>query len=299
MRQLSLAAAAVSIALAGGVAAAAPFEARLIPEQAQGVAHLDVEALRRTQLFAAVGGQGAIDKVLKEAPADVRPLADAFIRSVRGVSFWIDGDDSAVLLRVGDSRAVAQLLAKPPAKISVKVTRSPGGYTIYAAGDKGDDPAQIAISGDTIVISKDVASVDRSLRVIEGKARGLAASSKLANGRRNGVFFLATLDDALLDHIQKKAQSKLLQLAIRSVDLDIGESAGVLTASARALMGTAEALQHAKGLLEGLRAVGALSGEPELKQLIDRVTMSTNGLTLEITAKLPVAQLAKMIEHTK
>ena len=71
------------------------------------LAHLlDVDALRRTQLFTAAGGQAAIDAALDQAPPQVRPVARALAATLRGVSF--EGtteivDDPNTIFRVGVS----------------------------------------------------------------------------------------------------------------------------------------------------------------------------------------------------
>jgi hypothetical protein len=67
--------AVVTASVGGGLAFATPFEPGSVPDQVQAVGHLDVDALRKTQIFAAVGGQAAIDAALDEAPPGLRPLA--------------------------------------------------------------------------------------------------------------------------------------------------------------------------------------------------------------------------------
>src|ERR1043166_3358909 len=50
---------AVATTTVGGAAYATPFEPATIPDQVQAVGHLDVDALRKTQIFNAVGGSVA------------------------------------------------------------------------------------------------------------------------------------------------------------------------------------------------------------------------------------------------
>src|SRR5262245_8471772 len=103
--------------LAPGRAAAAPFEPRTIPDQIQVVGHLDIDALRSTQLFTALGGQAAIATALgHHAPAELRPLARALIGSVRGISFWRGDEHGAVYVETRDAKAIARLIVKLPAK---------------------------------------------------------------------------------------------------------------------------------------------------------------------------------------
>jgi hypothetical protein len=108
-----------------------------------------------------------------------------------------------------------------------------------------------------------------------------------------------TIGDDLLGAIQKSAHAKMLHLAIRSLVVDVGETAGQVTATARAEMRSADALQKGKSILDGLQAMGSLSNNPVAQTVLDGLTVTANGLTLEVVAKLPVAELAKLIQSTK
>ncbi|HEX7839175.1 MAG TPA: hypothetical protein VF469_16975, partial [Kofleriaceae bacterium] len=64
MRHVTLTAflaAALGVGAGASPALATPFEPGTIPDQVQAVGHLDADALRKTQVFTALGGQGAID----------------------------------------------------------------------------------------------------------------------------------------------------------------------------------------------------------------------------------------------
>jgi hypothetical protein len=102
-----------------------------------------------------------------------------------------------------------------------------------------------------------------------------------------------------MNAISKHSHAKMLQLALRSVVVDVGETGGVVTANAHAEMRSADAVQKAKSILDGLRALGSLSNEPRASALLDGITVSSSGLALDVTARLPVSELAKMIQSTK
>ena len=297
MRHVSLALAAV-VALAGGLggqAFATPFEPARVPDQVAAVGHLDVDALRRTQIFASVGGQAAIDAALDDAPQALRPVIRSLSRSVRGVSFWRDADHGAVYLDTGDARGVAQLIAKLP----VKPIAAIDGFPSYAFDD-GNKQGYCAAFGGTLVLAETTDGLERSIRVLGGKAPSLAGSSKLPAASRQGVFVFVALGDTALGAIQKSAHSKVLQLGLRSLVVDIGEAAGLVTASARAEMRSADALQKARSIVDGLRAMASLSDdEPAVRTLIDAVTVTASGLTLEVAGKLSVGELARLIQSTR
>jgi hypothetical protein len=284
----------VTIGLPGGRALASPFQPKTVPDQVQVVGHLDVEALRKTQIFAAAGGQAAIDAALEQAPAELRPLARSLARSVRGVSFWRDTEHGALYVETSDGKDFARLIPKLPAKPGLAID----GLASYTMGDD-DKRAFFAVVGDRLVLADSGESLERSIHVLGGKAPNLASSNKLPITSRQGVFVFVTVGDDLLSAIQKSAHSKVLQLAIRSLAIDIGEGAGQVTANARAEMGSADALQKAKSILDGLRTLASLSAEPAARALLDGVTVTANGLALEVVAKVPVAELAKAIQAAK
>jgi hypothetical protein len=281
---------AVATLGAGGRAAlATPFEPKMIPDQVQAVAHLDVDALRRTQLFAAAGGQAAIDAALDQAPPQVRPVARALAATLRGVSFWHTADHGAVYLQTRDAKSLGQLIAKLPATPAQPID----GFPTYTIDRHGKHFA--GIYGDTLVVADSEDSLQQSIHVLAGHAPSLAGSKALPLSTRQGVFVFVTLGDHLLESLHKTAHSKMLQLALRSVVIDVSEIAGQLTATAHAEMRSADAVQKATSMLEGLRAMASLSDDPRAQALIDGVTVTGNGNAVEVVAKLPVSEIAKVI----
>lgn len=284
-----------AIAGFGTRAHATPFEPATVPEAVEVIGHLDVDALRKTQVFATLGGQKAIDAALDDAPAELRPLARALAGSVRGVSFWRDTEHGAIYLQTRDDRSLAQLIAKVPGKRGATIE----GAVTYSAGGAGGDHGFLAAFRDTLVLADTADSLERSLHVLAGHAANLAGSSKLPVASRTGVFVFVTVGSDALNAIQKSARSRVLQLAIKSLAIDVGEAAGMVIANARAEMGSAEALQKARSIVDGLRTLASLSDEPTARTLIDGVTISARGTALEIVAKLPIGELAKVIEAKK
>jgi hypothetical protein len=284
-----------TLGVGGELAFATPFEPRMIPEQVQAVGHLDVDALRRTQLFAAAGGQAAIDAALEHAPPQVRPVARALAATLRGVSFWHTAEHGAVYLQTRDAKSLGQLIAKLPATPGQPIDGFPT-YTITAH----DNPHFAGIYGDTLVVTDSEDSLQQSIHVLGGHAASLAGSKALPMSSRQGVFVFVALGDHLLGAIQKTAHSKMLQLGLRSVVIDVSEAAGQVTATAHAEMRSADAVQKATSMLEGLRAMASLSDDPRAQALIDGVTVTGTGNAVEVVAKLPVSALATAIHnHTK
>ena len=293
MRHVCLVLVAVVAGL-GARASAAPFESAKVPDRAQAIGHLDVDALRKTQLFATAGGQAMIDAALDDAldgaPAKLRPVARSLSRSLRGVSFWRDTEHGAVYVDTRDSKGLGQLIAGLPVTPAPAIDGFPS-YTLHTGSDR---EGYCAAFGDTLVLADSAESLERSIRVLSGKAVSLAG--RVPAAARNGVFVFVALSDTALGAIQKSAQSKVLQLGLRSLVVDVDESGGMVTASARAEMRTADALQKAKSIVEGLRAMASLAADDAAAHtLLDAVTVSARGLTLEVNGALSPAELIKLV----
>src|SRR4051812_19463041 len=294
MRHVTFSALLVVATLGAGgrLALATPFEPKMIPDQVQAVGHLDVDALRRTQLFSAAGGQAAIDAALDEAPPKVRSVARALAATLRGVSFWHSADHGAVYLETRDAKSLGQLIGKLPATPGQPIDGFPT-YTI----NEHDKTHFAGIYGDTLVLADSEDGLQQSLHVLSGRAASLAGSKALPLASRQGVFVFVALGDHLLNSLQKTAHSKMLQLALRSVVVDVGESAGQLTATAHAEMRSTDAVQKATSILEGLRAMASLSDDPMAHTLVDGLTVTGNGDAVEVVARLPVSAIATVINQ--
>jgi hypothetical protein len=290
---LTLLLALAGLGIGRGSAFATPFEPATVPDTVQAVGHLDVDLLRKTQLFTAAGGQAAIDAALEQAPPPMRSMARSLVRTIRGVTFWRGSDHGAIYVETRDSRTLGQLLAKLPGKPAQAVD----GYPTYALGDGDGDTHYAAVFGDTLVLADSDDSLAQSLHVLGGKAATLAGSNKLPVSSRQGVFVFVTGGDDLLGAISKVAQAKVLQLGLRSLVVDVGEASGMLTANVRGEMRSADAVQKAKSILDGLRTLASLSDEPAARTLLDGVTVTTNGLAIEIVCRLPVAEVTKLIQQ--
>jgi hypothetical protein len=289
-----------------GVAHATPFEPATIPQRAEAAGHLDVDAVKSTQLFAALGGQSAIDAAIDEIPADLRPLAGPLVKSVRGVSFWHADDHGALYVETRDARVVSALLAKAPVKRGAAVdgiatyTLDPSKHGGGGHHRHGRDHGFLGAYGDTLVLADTHDALAQSLRVLAGKAPNLVGSRALASVPRTGVFVFVTIGDGVLGDLSKVSPSKFMQLGAKSIVIDAGEAGGVVTANARVEVTSADALAKAKSIVEGMRALASLSDEPGAKQLINGITVSTSGLSLAVAARWPVADLKGLINaHTK
>src|SRR5262249_23496949 len=161
--------------------------------------------------------------------------------------------------------SLGHLIATLPVKPAPAVDGFPA-YTLPADSHHGHGGV-CAIYGDTLVLSDSVEGLERSIRTLSGKAASLAGSSKLAAGSRPGVFVFVTIGDDMIGAMQKSVRSKVLQLGLRSIVLDVGESAGQVVATARGEMASADAVQKARSILDGVRAMATLSDNANARVL--------------------------------
>jgi len=309
MHHVSIAIALATLSI-GGLAQATPFEPATIPQQAEAAGHLDADALRATQLFAALRGQSAFDSSIGKLPDELRPLAAPLLKTLRGISFWRASDHGALYVETRDGRTLAALLAKAPIKPGAPVD----GIATYTADESAiphnvhhhhddapvpheHDHGFIGAYGDTLVLADSYDSLAQSLRVLGGRAPNLAGSRAMTTRARSGVFVFVTVGDSMLGSVSKTSYSKLMQLGAKSIVIDVSESAGVVSANVHADLSTADALAKAKSIVEGMRAMASLSDEPGVKKLLDGMNISTNGLALEITGRWAVADVKELIEH--
>ena len=291
---------------------ATPFEPSTVPAHVEAIGHLDVDALRHTQIFALLGGDKAIETAIGEHrlvrkslsgladlakdqaadPTDLRQIARSIAASARGITFWYENDHGAVYLQTRDAHALAALVAQARfARVGAV-----DGIPTYANKDPEFDSGFVAPVGDTLVLADTTDSLERSIHVLTGRGASLAGTTALPSATRSDIFVFVTIGRDALSTIQKSARAKILQLPIKSLVIYVGESSGVVTAAARAEMGSADALQKAKGIVEGLHALASFSDDASARALLDHVTIAASGLALDVVVSVPVTDLASAIE---
>ena len=288
----------VALLLAGSRPAhATPFDARRIPAAAEGVGHIDLDVLRHTALYRGLDATFKPGQVIVQLDPALRPLAKAALDSAHGVSFWIaDHDAGALMVDVSAPGLIDKLLAKVPHQKTVQV----GGHVARRFSDDGKDKTMVAVVGNTVVVSDDRASMERTLAVLDGRGRSLAARGGLGAGvHSQGMFFFAVLDRKLLDKVSRAAQSKTLQMDMRSMALDVGEVQANLRAHISVELVSADQARKVQGVVSGLLALASLADDPNVQKMAQRVQLTTQGSTLSASFSMPSAELVKLIQDNK
>jgi hypothetical protein len=278
------------------VAPAGPLNLRRIPAEAEGVGHIDVEALRKTAIYRLAWNKAVSKNGMLDVDPKLRPLVEALVQSARGVSFWISkGDTGAFIVELSDGKTFDALLSKLPHRTG----RVAGQVTRALDGDSDGKPdATTAVVGNLLVVADDPKSLTRTLQVVSGKARSLRKLPAGSTGR--GVFFFAALGDKLLDRVRKQARSQALQVDMTAMTIEVSEVSAELRARVRAVMSSAEAAQKIRSVVDGLLALGSLMDDAgKLKPLLDRVTVAASGSSVELRVSIPSAKLFELAESAR
>jgi len=298
IRPTLLCAAALALFIARPAPAdARPLDLRRIPAAAQGVGHLDVDALRKTALYRMVKAKVTSGPDKLDIDPKLRPLVDALMRSTHGVSFWVAGNDTgAVLVEVSGAAAISALLDKIPHK-----TTRVAGHPVRTFREGGED-AMVALVGDVLIAADDARSLERSIKVVTGKAASLKRGALPAAPGGRGLFFFAALGDRLLDKVKKEASSTTLQVDMTTLTMDLAEVGGDVRARVIAVMTSAEAAQKVKSVVDGLLALTALADDEDVKKvrpLLQKIKVTAAGPRLEVSLAIPPAKLIELVESQR
>jgi hypothetical protein len=271
---------------------ATPFDASRVPATAEGVGHVDVDALRKTTLYslatAKLKASGTLD-----ADPKIKLLAEAMMKNAQGLTFWMGEDRGAAVVKLSSTALLTPLLDKMQRK-----DLTINGKKVTRYSEKGEDTA-IAVVGDLVVLTGDEASLTATLNVLTGKARSIARA-RVPVPTANGVFFFASLGDKLLDKVKKAAESQTLKVDMTSLTVDVAEVSSELRGRVRAVMATAENAQKVKSVVDGLLALASLAEEAKkVEAILKRISVTATGKNLEIAVSIPSAELMKMAESMK
>lgn len=305
---------AVSAVLAAPARADA-LDKNRIPADARWFAHLDLEALARSELYKALAEHGELD--LKHELDDLHdvgfeelgidPLRD--LKSVSVFSVGATGEQTVVLL-AGNEKidgALEHLKQQPAYR-----TDSFEGHTLHAWGDEHSSwfAAVLRKEGTNerlVVQSDDKASLKRAFDVLEGRAPSLATAAKdptTTAARRAtpapGSILFAVATTRLSELAEIEAASNVARLA-EDLVLDVGEAKNELFATLAIDAKDAKEARQIQQVMQGAVALLSLAagaddegGGEEMKAMRDLVAgfrFDTDGSTMHVELRLPVGVL--------
>jgi len=282
-----------------------PFDAARIPAEADGVGHVDMEALRKTVLHRAFMPRINKQADWDDVDAKVRPLLRNLLDTAKGVSFWLTSRDAgAVIIQVPDGRKVQALLDRVPHRGQFQVAgHTARKYNFSSDKSAHDDPSLVAVVGNWLVVTDDRPSLTRAVEAASGRGRTLAQARVVPDGaRERGVFFFTALNDKLLDDVKNAAESATLRLKMTSLTVTVSEVSSEVRIRARLLLGSAEEAQKLKSMAEGLIALTSLTDDKDMsqvRQFTRGLRVVATGKALEVSLAMPATELVKAVESHK
>ena len=306
MRQIARRAMSYSIILAlctlsvAAPAWAGSFEASRVPATAQVVVHIDLDAVRGSQLRALFDKE--VNEAMNEVASDLKkegiPLAVSDLSAATGITFWAEGDKNergALIVSGLDARRVANALAK----VKGYQRTSSGGHTLH--GFKDDDSV-IGIHGGHVVAADDKDSVTTTLDVLAGRGKSLARSGKARRiGQSRGVLFAAVFEQKIAQKIKQEAQSAIFKdinfqngiVVARETRSDLVLTAEIETSD---VAGANQLHKLAAGAIAFLEVA---ADDPDVAKLLDGVKITSNGTRVTFTLTLPFKSLKTLVPALK
>lgn len=277
-------------------ALATPLDATRIPAEADGVGHIDMDALRKTALHRLIAPKLLNGSHWTDIDPKLRPLVRTLFDVAQGLSFWLtDRDTGAVLVRVPDPKRIQAMLDKLPRKGQLRVAGQLVGR--YALSSDKHDENLVAVVGNHLVMADDEKSIGRAIEAASGRGRSLAQRGVPDAALQRGVFFFTALDGKLLDEVKNAAQSATLRLNMSSLTVHVGEVRAELNCRVKMTLGSADEATKLKSMAEGVLALASMSDEAaQLKPFTKGLKITAAGKALEVSFSMPSAELVKIIE---
>ncbi len=290
-------------------AEATPLDLHRIPADAGGVGHVDVDAFRASSLMKPLelAVAAALDSDKNDADlVKAKPIVAQVEKNCSAITLWLtdipkpstaksdDKDDtSGVVMFEFPGVAAANDFGNAITTMFAGKKLQGGRF----AGTVNNKGFAVAVFGNVVGVSDNIANLDRTIAVSQGKAASLTAKQLPATMER-GMFLFAVLGKGMLDDVRKAAGSTLLQTEMSSVTLDVGEFSGELRAHATATMATLDGAQKVKSVLDGLIALAALADDAkQYAPITKNVKITISGTTADLAFAMPTADLVKLLSN--
>ncbi len=276
-----------------------------VPAQARWVAHVDVEALTRSTLFAALRAQNEefeLDGDLAELKAEfgIDPFVDLKSLTV----YCADkSPERAVILMTGSDKldaALMRLQEQPGYR-----TEKDGAHTLHVWSQDEETwygwvLRRDATANRVVVLSANRDDVLGGIAVIEGARPSLAAQRDglVFATPAPGSFLFAAATENLSELNEIEATSRVFKLA-QTMSIDVGEDRGALYAHAIVDTKTPEDALKIQQVLQGAVAlVGLMSDEPgigsHLSSLVGALRFECTGSRLTANFRYDVKALLEV-----
>jgi hypothetical protein len=269
--------------------------AKIVPENARWVAHLDMEKFAATELFTALEKDGQFRVKTRDMDRWLKmdPVKD--IRGVTAVGFG-PGDDKIAIIVEGRLDK-AGLIAKAESEEDLRKTAY-GAYTLYS-GD-GDGCAAF-ITDNMVVLSESRSLVEKVLDTAGGKAKDFGGTPLSASLKDvpAGAFISGVLPD-LSGLSRLNSQSKVLEQA-SGLFFMAQEKSGLLLLRLQVTAATPESAKNMADVVNGIVAMGRLGGNEgdmaKVAAMLDGLQVKLDGKVLRLDFERPSKDIAALVSH--
>ena len=293
MRSIVVQAFAVGLILASQ-ARAAPLEAKHVATNAKWLAHVDVDAIRASNVV-----QKAWQNVLERLPDTESNLG--FVRVVIGTDLTKDIHGITIYGKgIGKSEVVTIVaVSMDPARLTLlasvipgRETTSHGNYTIqnwtHMHGDHALTIAAAFRGHEQLVLASSIDDVKSALDVLDGKAPGLAADARLGGNIPAGTTLLVRAEEIADTKLGKAPFTE----PINSFRVVMGESEGQSFFRARMTMANPEAVAYTMTAIHGGQALSNLICRDELgRKFVNAVQSKSDGQSVTILWSVPASDV--------
>jgi hypothetical protein len=265
-------------------AQAAPLETKNVAANATWVVHVDVDAIRDSQI---VQKAFATCPMLKESGKHfdmIRDKAGVDLRKdLHGITVYgPDAEKTHAVAIVFSTVNQKLLLEKAEHAADHKVTKH-GAIDIHSWTHKHHEKTETAAGAfykpDVLVFAATPQGVAAAIDVLDGKSAGIADGKSALGGKPPaGASFVARASA-----IPAKVNCAVLKQT-QSLRIALGESKGKSFYHANLVMKTADDATQVKAMADGLKAVGELrfANEADVKKLVDALQTTVSGKTLKV-----------------
>lgn len=281
-----------ALVLFASPAAADGLQKNWVPAAARWLAHLDVQAMRSSKLFALLREESAKDGTdeMAEGLAEFRmfagldPTQDFQSVTLYSASF---SEKGCVALLAGDSK-IDHALKEMKTLANYRTTPAQG-YVLHTWGDEGDTWYAYVHrpSGSeerVVVASQDPAEVVRGISVLEHESESLAQAAQpwIRATPAAGSILFAAAGDSLKELGDIEPVSAVAKLT-KAIVLDVGEDRGALNARVSLDTRTPEDAQRIHQVLQGAVALLGLAGGDAHDETHAKLQRLFEGLRLSVS----------------
>ena len=307
MKQTLLLSVAAGLILGGPALTAAPLQRSQVAANAKWLLHLDVEALRKSEL-----GASLMKSVVAEAGEDLKQDAKLDLPAIiqntgsilaYGTDYKSGKDGKGVLIwqgskeieQIASAFLVQQAEAAKAGAGNVKLVRK-GAQPTYAFGD---DMHVMVRPGGGLILGRSMEQIDLATRVLENKSPSLQGKATFSEyAVQPGSFFFLAFAEGFNKEAEVPPQASVLKLTDGG-RLALGEADGKVRLHLTLKAQSTEVTQQIQQVVQGLLAIATLTqgGAPELQEMIRGTKVNVEDKRVMVELAIPIEAALKQIDE--